>query len=137
MTFDVPQPSPAHRAALALHALPGDDRDWVLEALPADQQSMLQPLLRELEELGIPREAGLFDGVAGSRREQAITAVDALRALDGAGVRRLAGLLAAEPPRVAVALLAGGPWPWREQLLAGLPAAGRRHRPGHAAHRPR
>lgn len=123
MTLDVPQPSPAHRAALALHGLPGDDRAWVLAALPGDQQMLLQSLLQELEELGIPREASLFDGIAGNRHEQAAAAADPLQALQGAGVQRLADLLAAEPPRIAAALLAGGPWPWREQLLCALPTA--------------
>ncbi|GAB3771675.1 hypothetical protein GCM10028796_40920 [Ramlibacter monticola] len=123
MTLQLPSPSPAHRAALTLHALSGDDRAWVLEALSSQQRSVLKPLLGELDELGIPREADLLRGLAGTGSEAAIPASDALQALDDPGVRRLANLLAAEPPRLAAALLAAGSWPWGGQLLAGLPQA--------------
>jgi hypothetical protein len=116
-------PAPAQRAALALHALAADDRAWVLGALPADQQAVIEPLLRELEDLGIPRDAGLLDTAVRCEGDRGAAAADALRALDAAQVRRLAGLLAGEPPRLAAALLAASPWPWREQLLQHLPAA--------------
>lgn len=123
MTLDVPQPSPAHRAALRLHALPEEDRAWVLTALPADQQAILRQLLRELEALGIPRDADLLQHLAEGDGEEARSPSLALHALDGAAVRRLAAVLAAEPPRLAAALLAAGSWDWREQLVAGLPVA--------------
>ena len=123
MNLPLPGPSPVHRAALTLHALSSDDRAWVLEALSSHQRSVLQPLLGELDELGIPRGPDLLRGLAGTGSEAAIPASEALQALDDPAVRRLASLLAAEPPRLAAALLAGRSWPWREQLLAALPQA--------------
>lgn len=120
MTITAPQPTPAHRAALNLHALSEPDRQWVLHALSGEQQAALQPLLQELEELGIPRDAHLARAIAtagpGEDREGA-----ALQALDDSGVRRLALLLAGEPPRLAAALLSSRAWAWRDRLMSELP----------------
>lgn len=44
------------RAALTLHALSIQDREWLLEQLPAADRSSLRGLLAELRELGIPAE---------------------------------------------------------------------------------
>lgn len=115
------EPSPEHRAALALHALTDMDRAWVLDALSSEQRNRLCPLLRELEELGIPRDDRLLETVAAGEPD-APRPRDALEDLTGAEVRRLAQVLAGEPPRLIRALLASRPWPWRAQLLSCLPA---------------
>jgi hypothetical protein len=121
MTPATPLPTPAHHAALTLHALGGADRQWVLNALSGEQQAALGPLLQELEELGIPREPELARTLLPEDAHEDRHAVGTLQSLDAAGVRRLAALLCAEPPRMAAALLASQPWPWRDQLLAELP----------------
>jgi hypothetical protein len=104
---------------LLLHAMSEADREWVLQGLPSAQQDAVQPLLQELEELGIPREPDLAGAFAGSPGPDAVAG--RLQLLGAAGVHRLASLLALEPPRLTAVLLAGGDWPWREQLLRELP----------------
>jgi hypothetical protein len=123
MNIAAPQPTAAHRAALNLHALAEPDRHWVLQALTGEQQAALQPLLRELEELGIPRDADLARAFATAAAREDNDGAGALQALDDAGVRRLAALLAGEPPRLAAAVLVHRAWPWRERLMAELPVA--------------
>jgi len=116
------QPTPAHRAALSLHSLSEPDRHWVLEALGQEQQAALRPLLRELEELGIPREPELAGAFAAPAGGEGRMGAGALHALDSCGVRALAAILRAEPPGLAATLLASRSWPWRDQLLSELPA---------------
>ncbi|PTT79710.1 hypothetical protein DBR42_20865 [Pelomonas sp. HMWF004] len=48
------------RAALTLHALAAPDRDWLLRQLPVADRTALQSLLNELQELGIPADAGVI-----------------------------------------------------------------------------
>lgn len=113
--------SAAHRAALALHALTESDRAWLLGALGVEDRDRLAPLLRELEELGIPREARLLETLARAEPEPPVRERIGLEDLTGAGVRRLAELLADEPPRMVAALVSSRPWTWRAQLLSCLP----------------
>lgn len=120
MTSVTTEPSGAHRAALALHALTDMDRAWVLGALSSEQRERLHPLLRELEELGIPRDDDLLETIASGEPDAPRTrqGLDELTAIE---VRRLAEILAGEPPRLIATLLASRPWPWRAQLLSCLP----------------
>jgi hypothetical protein len=118
MTHAMPLPTPAHRAALTLHALADADRQWLLQGLTGEQKDLLRPLLQELEELGIPRTAdlaGIFGDSAGEE-------VDAFQAVDARSLGTLAKLLAAEPPRVAAAFLARRSRASREPLLRELPS---------------
>jgi hypothetical protein len=121
MNVPSPQAMPAHRAALSLHSLCEADRQWVLQALGGEQQAALQPLLQELEELGIPREPELAHAFAAEAPGKDLQGAGTLQALDACGVRRLGAVLVAEPPRLAAALLASGGWPWRECLLSVMP----------------
>jgi hypothetical protein len=121
MTSGVTQPSAAHRAALALHALAEADRAWLLEALSTEERNRLHPLLGELEELGIPRDGGLLETLASGEPQAPTRERNALEDLTVAGVRRLAQVLTGEPPRLIGLLVACRPWPWRDQLLSCLP----------------
>lgn len=102
------------RAALLLHAMHGDDRDWVLAALPAAHRTQLQGLLAELAALGIPAERDLLGQLA---------APGPLEALSDAAADRLAVLLEAEPPQIAAWLLASVPPDWRDRLRGRCNAA--------------
>lgn len=60
MNLDTDTPAGLRRAALALHALGTADRDWLLQRLATPQQQALATLLAELQELGIPPDAGVI-----------------------------------------------------------------------------
>jgi hypothetical protein len=45
------------KTALLLHGLVDADRDWILEQLPAGQQTVLRGLLEEIQALRIPADA--------------------------------------------------------------------------------
>ena len=52
------------RAALALHALGASDRRWLLERLDAGQRERLQPLLAELDALGVRFDPADIDALS-------------------------------------------------------------------------
>lgn len=104
------------RAALLLHALPGPDREWLLDALPRDARAGLLQLLDELQAVGLAPEPGMIEGWLASARHP-------LHNLGRRQLGDLARMLAAEPPAVAARLLAADAWPWQDALLARLPAA--------------
>lgn len=93
------------RAALTLHALHTEDRDWVLAQLGGPQRAQLEALLAELAELGIPRDADLVSAALAAR-----TSEPALKQLPPVSLqaesKALAKLLAAEPDAIALHCLA-------------------------------
>jgi len=124
----------ARRAALLLHAMGPKDRAWALTRLDANERAMVEPLLRELVELGIPpdlpaaalvpaksaRAAAMADRAgkapAGRRRADGTAASDI-------GLEPALVVLAGSPPALAAALLACAAWPWRAAALARLDPA--------------
>lgn len=100
-------PDPLRQSALALHALAAQDRAWVLAALSEGQRAVLQPLLAELEEIGIPRDADLLQAV-----QPPATGARSSGELDV-----LARLLRREPRGVAAGFLNAESWPWRREVL--------------------
>lgn len=101
------------RAALSLHALEADDRDWILHALPSSQSSVLRTLVSELQDLGIPAEELLPQQSAVQRANPRSRT---LAPLTGAAARDLAGLLAMEPPRVRSVVLQAHSRSWGDCL---------------------
>jgi Lon protease-like protein len=105
----------ARRAALALHALADDDRVRVLGMLDDPQRSRVQPLLQELQDLGIPRGVAAPDAAphapqrqAGAVRER-LSMIDPLMAatvLDRCGTAAVAALLRVAPPHWTASALA-------------------------------
>lgn len=114
------------RAALMAHALTAADQAWLLRSLAPERRRLLEGLLAELRELGIPPDGSLLDAVklecaaTTASVEPAETTERQLDRLPAAGVRDLAELLRHEPPGVAARLLAMRPWPWRSALLGYL-----------------
>lgn len=116
MRLPAPEPSPLRRAALSLHALHDADKDWILASLPSAAGDRLRLLLRELQDLGIPRQAVPVATWADPQPG----AVAFLWTLRDDEVMRLANLLRVEPPAIGATLLRAHPWPWRERLRAML-----------------
>jgi hypothetical protein len=50
----------SRRAALSLHSLGENDRDWIISQLPKDKGRALQVLVNELDDLGFPQNAALL-----------------------------------------------------------------------------
>lgn len=135
------QTSSDRRAALTVHALAEQDRQWLMAQLTPDEAARLQPLLNELNQLGIPREVGLIGqllqdashvGTASSQvpplhidesvdsNRQFVDhdpAANELGALDQAEASDLARMLRHEPPMLVAHLLHMRHWPWAADLL--------------------
>ncbi len=113
------------RAALALHALATDDRARVLAMLADAQRQRVEPMLSELQELGIPA------GIAPSPPESANAGAACVQRLSALTVEQVAPALAALAPATVTALLRVHDWPWADALPRGAPGA---HRFPAAAH---
>ena len=105
-----------HRqAAAVLHGLAEHDRSLILAELPGADQTILICYLDELQQLGF--EAGPAIAIAGGASAQSQLALAPLQAMQA--------VLQNEPASLVGQVLALGPWPWSEELLAQMPA-GRR-----------
>lgn len=116
----------ARHAALLLHAMPAQDRSWALAQLPESQQTLLADLLKELQDLGIPRDRKLIDQAVASMTTPQAPTVTSLLQLDPTGVHALSELLGKEPALLVARLLSCGPWTWEGELLTKLAPAQRR-----------
>jgi len=97
---------PLRRAALTLHALTVDDRNWLLERIDAPARQAMLDLLDELAELGIPSDGSLVEQVLADGKASATAP--------------LASALGAHPLAAAWAVLAGEPAALRSLCLAAL-----------------
>lgn len=133
--------SSPRQVALMLHGLADADRAWLLGRLGPARVEVLEPLLAELRELGIPADPAL-----------AAQALEPVAAHDDAELRsvtqtigastlpQLQLALADEAQGVIAAVLTAGNWPWQDAFLAAQePAKARaikdlmRSHPGGAA----
>jgi hypothetical protein len=123
--------TPVRRAALLLHAMAPADRNWVLRQLPPGGHDRLRELLRELAELGIPRDAALLKHFAVAPVARDTTRqVEALpyelsgaapaETIAAADPARLAVILGGEPVELLALLLSARDWPWRTAFLGHL-----------------
>lgn len=111
------------RAALTLHALTAEDRDWLLRQLPPAHGQALEPLLEELKVLGIPQDQSLVQAALRSRRTmaepdlaQAQALYQALSHEDPVLQGQLLSLLAAEQRSAVLAC-------WPAEVLRPTPLA--------------
>lgn len=148
----IPMPDPAEpvrgarHAALLLHAMAPADRDWMLQALPPQERAELEPLLVELEALGIARDLALIEAATALAPEQrpavgppppvAMSDEAMLHALGEERVAALAALLRAEPAGLVAEWLSLAAWPWREALLQAMEPMQRRKVEAHLAAMP-
>jgi len=111
------------RAALMLHALAPDDRDWLLAQLPPGRREPLADLLDELAQLGIPASAALAGDPGEPPAAPAPAPEDRLAGVDA---RALAEVLEREPADLTARVLGLRDWPWQGALLARLSPGRRR-----------
>jgi hypothetical protein len=130
------QESGLRQSALLLHAMPLDDRQWLLENLPAQDRSAITPLLDELASLGIPESpellqhalaqdtAGAWEVVDASPTDPSSPVLQALNEIlpiEGAPAwSRLCVILKEEPAGLVARLLQMHDWSWRAQALRAL-----------------
>lgn len=123
--------TPVRRAALLLHAMAPADRDWVLRQLSPGGHDRLRELLRELNELGIPRDPALLKhfAVAPLARDAArqvealpdeLSAATPAETIAAADPARLAAILSGEPAELLALLLSVRDWPWHAAFLGHL-----------------
>lgn len=120
------------QAALLLHAMPVSDRAWLLAELSESQQEVLDNLLQELHELGIPTDRRLIDLAVKTPDDP----TDHLRTpfppftrldeVDETDLAALAQVLRHEPPGLIARLLQVRRWTWQTRLLAQLGTVQRR-----------
>lgn len=111
---------PLRRAALLLHGLTPEVRSQVVARLDAQELSSIQPLLRELTELGMPRTASdesyVTNELNHASPQQRAARLDAdlvARALQDCAVVTVAHLLRAAE------------WPWQAAVLERMPESRR------------
>lgn len=118
------------RAALAMSALSKRDRKWMLGRLPADQRRHIEPLLQELDQLGLVPQPEMLEQL---RAEDAMRGAEqlcgedkgllaAVRALEAAPAPRVEAVLADESAPVVAALLARYRWGWAHEVLSSMTA---------------
>jgi hypothetical protein len=122
MSQFAPDPAPVglRQAALVLHGLAQDDRDWLLAQLPEASAEDIRPLLVELQALGVPGDPELIR-VALQRKVEEVKALQpGFHALAAASVHQMLELLADEPDTLIAIVLSSSNWSWRDALLSRL-----------------
>lgn len=109
------------KAALAISALRGDDRAWMLAQLPRTAQLKLRKLVREAAALALLPDAQTLHELT-EPADGGLPSAAIARPLAVADARDLHALLDAEPDWLIAAVLRGGTWAWRAALLASLGA---------------
>lgn len=129
--------SPSLRnAALLLHAMPADDRGWLLAQLLPGERQGLEALLAELQALGMPADrsllAALSDDPARPPANELQSATSggqmrlALSSPDPRTMACIAAIVSSEPPALIAMLLDIADWPWHAAVLARLDGVRRR-----------
>ena len=99
-------------AALALHGLPEEKRQAVLATLTVDQRLAVEPMLRELAELGLPATA--------SRFANDTAPLEPMSLLDSLSAEVVVPLLDEQSPHTVALLLGARDWPWKAHVIERL-----------------
>jgi flagellar motor switch protein FliG len=103
------------RAAVALHELHEDDRQWILSELSDSDQSTLKTYLNEIRALGFASDQSLAsEATASGYKNSKIAPMEQVRKAD---VRTLYLLLKDEPPVLIAKILKIDDWQWTNRLL--------------------
>ena len=109
------------RAAVALHALDGKDRRWVLAALPVQDKAVLTEYLDELNALGFEQDGMMSERLLAEPAHDAAsaTSVDRIRR---ASVSQMHAILEAEPAALIAQVITLEDWPWKMSLMKSFSA---------------
>ncbi len=121
---DAGHPSQARSAALLLHTMAADDRQWILAHLTPAQLASVQPMVEELGALALPTDPELVRCALSARATAQAPAADAddtlLRSIEQADPLSVAALLAREPAAFVAQVISLHPWPWADGVVAEL-----------------
>lgn len=106
------------KAALLLHALSEQDRQWALSRLTTESRMTADGLLVELRTLGIPADESLIRDALLAVPASPVKGTEEL--LFSACAADVARLLQHESVRTVALVLALEKWPWEEIFLASL-----------------
>jgi hypothetical protein len=107
------------QAALCLHGLVPDDRQWLLSHLPERHRSALHALLDELQSLGIPGDGDPQEYADNVLHQSGGDALDAaVLEIEAASPEHIQLLLEGESEAVVTALLAARDWSWKSDVIA-------------------
>ena len=131
--FDAPSaPNAQRRAALTVHAMAPEDQRWLLDQLPSAQAEVIQALLKELRELGVPSDRALLGEVVSQAATSAAMDLDQtlgrskelepslVHDLERADPAQLIRVLEGEPAGLIAHLLEIRDWPWAESILSSM-----------------
>ena len=112
------------RAAVALHDLREEDRQWLLAELPDEDRGVLQGLLKELSDLGFEpaRNAANIPTMQATIAGNVHACAKAGDIVRRANASDMVTLLEHEPSSLIAQILAVGEWPWKQSYLQALPA---------------
>jgi hypothetical protein len=113
------------RAALALHGLTVEDRNWVLSKLASRDQELLGGFLDELQELGFPSELSDLAHEVDAKKTS-LDAVPEVQLVDAAAPKTVYGVLKNEQVPTIALVMAYHPWQWRKRVMRLLGRAKRR-----------
>lgn len=116
-------PEGRRHAALMVHGMAEADRSWLLSRLAPAEREALQPLLEELQDLGIPRDPTLAREFPPMRTTPVTIEAPHLDVMDQAS--RLSppvvvAVLRDEPHELVRRIVALRSWPWRDAVNTAL-----------------
>jgi flagellar motor switch protein FliG len=113
------------KAALYLHGLNSDDRNWLLDALSEEERKSINPALSELKQMDIPKgEAWLseIDNVhpqEDNNLDIENTEIE-FNTIDRSDITKISHILTREPNEIVVLLLKLRLWSWRQSYINNL-----------------
>jgi hypothetical protein len=124
---DRAQPATWRSAALVLHGMGAQDRQWVLSRLTPDQREAMQTMVDELRGLAFPGDPLLVREAMERSAQSPPAAVEGMdegedddasliRSIAQANADRIAPLLVDEPDRIVRRLLRLHAWPWADDV---------------------
>lgn len=120
--MNAPGVHPDRRAALVIHGLPLPDQRAVLGRLDEAARTRITPLLRELDELGLPPQPALAKAALASL-EPMPGRKPSLATASAAQVTRV---LSGEPEGLIARVVAADDWPWEQAFLKLQPRSRQR-----------
>ncbi|MBI1890120.1 MAG: hypothetical protein HYS18_05710 [Burkholderiales bacterium] len=107
------------RAAVALHGMHEEDRQWILAELGGEDRVALERFIDELNNLGFARDEAITTRLI-SLSARGLAPTNPHDRIEYATAAQMYGVLEAEPSSVTAQLLKCAHWPWEDAFLRML-----------------